>query len=79
MRLDNETLMDPRVGSELQRFVAVRYDADQAVGRDLSQRYGVNGFPGFVVIDAGGNVISEFAGYRSADEFIAQLRMLRRS
>ncbi len=76
MRLDNETLMDPRVGSELRSFVAVKYDADQPVGKAISHRYRVGGFPGFVVIEGNGDILADFAGYRSADELISKLRSI---
>jgi thioredoxin-related protein len=55
----------------------VRYDADQPAGRALADRFNVRGYPSFVVIDGNGRVIDEFAGYRSASEFVGRLRPLR--
>ncbi len=49
------------------------------MGQRLAQRYRVGGFPGFVVVDDGGNVLSDFAGYRSPEGLIAQLRSIHGS
>ena len=73
----SQTLRDPRVGSELQRFTAVRYDADRGEGKAVAQRFGVRGFPGFVVLDGSGRKIDEFAGFRTADQFLLRLRQYR--
>jgi thioredoxin-related protein len=62
------------VESEIQRYVAVRYDGDRGEGAALGQRFGVDGYPTFVMVDAQGRKIDEFSGYRGPDELIARLR-----
>ena len=69
--------MDPRVGSELRRFIAVRYDADRGEGKRVAESYGVRGYPNFYVVDGRGQVLDEFAGFRDADSFIRRLRQTR--
>lgn len=59
-------------------FVAVRYDAERGEGRAMAQRYGVDGFPGFVVLDANGRLIDKFAGFYSPEDIINRLRSSRR-
>ncbi len=65
------------MGQELQRFVAVRYDADRGEGKAVAQRFGVNGYPGFVVVDGNGRKIDEFAGFRDANQFLRRLKTYR--
>jgi thioredoxin-related protein len=59
-------------------YVAVRYDADAGEGSALAQRYGVRGFPTFVLVDPGGRELDRFSGYRTPEEFVARLRGGRR-
>ena len=58
-------------------FVAVRYDADRGEGKTMAQRYGVDGYPGFVILDANGRMIDKFAGFRSSEDIINRLRSVR--
>lgn len=55
--------------------MAVRYDADGGEGNALAKRYSVAGYPAFVVLDANGRAIDEFAGYRTPGEFVNRLRL----
>ena len=69
--------MDPRVGGEMNNFVAVRYDADRGEGKAVAQRYGVDAYPTFVILDRNGSKIDEFAAYRPPDQMIQRLQSYR--
>jgi thioredoxin-like negative regulator of GroEL len=62
------------VGSEVARFVSVRYDGDSPVGKSVAQRFGVRGFPSVVIVDGSGRKLDEFSGFREAPQFIQRLR-----
>ncbi len=57
--------------------MAVRYDADGGEGKAVAERFGVRGFPGFVVVDGNGRKIDEFAGFREPNQFLRRLRTYR--
>jgi thioredoxin-related protein len=62
------------VGSEIARFISVRYDGDSAIGKSVAAKFGVRGFPSVVIVDGSGRKLDEFAGFRPADQFIMRLR-----
>lgn len=62
------------MGSEVARFVSVRYDGDSPVGKSVAQQFGVRGYPSVVVVDGNGRKIDEFSGYREPEQFILRLR-----
>jgi thiol:disulfide interchange protein len=70
-KMSRETLPDPRLGRHMAGFYNVRVDPDTPDGRALATRYGVNGFPTLVRLDASGNAVSRMEGFRSADDLIA--------
>ena len=55
--------------------MAVRYDAERPAGKALAAQHAVAGYPTFVVLDADGRQLDEFAGYRTPDEFVNRLRL----
>jgi thioredoxin-related protein len=59
----------------MSKFVAVRYDADAAVGKGVAKRFGVDAFPAFVILDRNGNTVDEFAGFRPPADIINHLRV----
>lgn len=48
------------------RAVVLRADIQQPAGRELSERYGVDVVPGWVVLDPGGRVVVRLEGTRGA-------------
>ena len=62
------------MGSEVARFVSVRYDGDSQIGGAVAKQFGVRGYPSVVIVDGNGRKLDEFAGYRKADQFIMRLR-----
>ena len=61
----------------MSRFVSVRYDADRGEGKAVAQRYGVDAYPTFVILDRNGSKIDEFAAYRPPAEMVARLKRYR--
>lgn len=64
----------PQVASQmaLKSVVFVRYDIDDAYGRELAQRYHAHSVPTFVVLSTNGELVLRRAGApRSRDEFVA--------
>jgi thiol:disulfide interchange protein len=56
--------------------VTTRLDADTPEGRSMSSRYGVNGFPTLLVVDATGRELKRIVGFRDANALAAELRGL---
>ena len=73
-KLQAGTLSKPEVGSEMSRFWNVRCDPDDPAGRTLALKYGVNGFPTLVFVDAAGNKKKELAGCAAPADFISRVR-----
>ena len=74
MRLDRETLRNPRVGGEVARFVAVRYDGDAPTGDAIARQFGVRGYPTLLLVDGNGRKLDELVGFHSPDQLIGRLR-----
>jgi thiol:disulfide interchange protein len=78
-KMDRTTWKHPEVVRRSGDLVAVRVDAEEGrqrdgfVGRELAQRYQVQGFPTLVVIDADGNVIARSSGYQDPRQFLGWL------
>ena len=73
-KMNRETLSRPEVQAHLaQRFVAVEYDVDTPLGRELAQRYGARGYPTMVVVDAAGRATQTIVGAREPQAFLAML------
>lgn len=78
-KLDDETLPDPGVQAAAGRFVFVRYDADRGVGQTLATKYGIQGFPALVLLDASGNERDRWSGFNEPELYAAILRNLAES
>lgn len=72
-RLEQDALPDASVRAHLAAFEVVRYDADRAPGRDLARRYGVQGFPTWVRVDAAGAEVARYVGYDSPADLVARI------
>jgi thiol-disulfide isomerase/thioredoxin len=70
---------EPAVTERLEGLVAVRIDADDAnerngfSGQGLAERYGVQGFPTQILIDADGRVLSRHDGYQTTRQLLGWL------
>ena len=59
-----------------QRFVAAKYDTDQATGAELMKRYGSGSIPLYLIFDTEGNLLGRMQGATSAEEFMANIRKI---
>jgi thiol:disulfide interchange protein DsbD len=80
--LDEKTFTDPRVVSELDRFVRVKADltaAEDATTKALTKQYAILGVPTIVFIDAKGNenANARLTGYEPADEFLKRAQSVK--
>jgi thiol:disulfide interchange protein len=72
-RLESTTLRDANVASVLQNKVvplSLNVDGD---GKELSNKYEVDGLPTIIVLDAGGREIGRIPGYMPPDSFLERV------
>ena len=86
--MDEKTFQDAAVAKKLQeRFVTVKlnaednsgvvhYKSQQYTNPQLTQAFGVNGFPSLAFIDSNGEVITLIPGYVEADMFLQILNYI---
>lgn len=78
-KMNKTTWKHPEVIERLGRIVAVRVDAEETTERNgfrgdrLAARYGVNGFPTMILLDADGQVIDRTGGYQEPRQLLAWL------
>ncbi len=72
-KLDETTYADPAVQSTLGRLVAVKLDAERG-GRAEAARYGVEGFPTVLFLNAKGLEVARIPGYLPPGEFLEELK-----
>lgn len=80
--LDEKTFTDPRVVSELDRFVRVKADltaAEDATTKALTKQYAIVGVPTLVFLDAKGNetASARLTGFEPADEFLKRAQSVK--
>lgn len=71
-KLDKDVYTDAQVSALAKEFVCVKVDTDKA-GADAS-KYGVQGLPTIVFMNADGTVIDKIVGYNPAPEFAAAMK-----
>ena len=74
-KLDREVLVEPKVVSELRKFICVKLDVDK--NHDVAMAYGVVSMPRIIVINTQGEIIGDWLGYHDADEFLQLLADIR--
>jgi thiol-disulfide isomerase/thioredoxin len=78
-KMDQTTWRDASVIERLANVLAVRIDAEDRQERNgysgvaLADRYGVQGFPTLVVLDATGRLVSRTSGYQTSGDLIEWL------
>lgn len=78
-KMDRTTWKDPEVIRRTGDLVAVRVDAEEGQrrdgfsGRELAQRYNVDGYPTLLVLDAEGREIARTGGYQEPGQLTAWL------
>ena len=80
--LDENTFTDPRVVSELDRFVRVKADltaAEDATTKALTKQYAILGVPTIVFIDAKGNesASARLTGFEPPDAFLKRAQSVK--
>lgn len=70
--LDSQVFSDRETGWRMNAFF-INYKADaESQGRALAAKYGVNAFPTGLFLDAEGNLLHSFIGFRPVPEFILE-------
>ncbi|GHB54183.1 thioredoxin family protein [Persicitalea jodogahamensis] len=70
--LDSQVFSDKETGQRMNAFF-VNHKADaESGGRGIASKYGVNAYPTGLFLDAEGNLIHKFVGFRPTPEFIAE-------
>ncbi len=59
-----------------ERFVAAKYDTDQATGADLMKRYGQGAIPLYLIFDTEGRLLGRIQGASSPEEFMQSIRTI---
>ena len=74
-QMDKEVFPNELVHKELtQNFVAVKIDVfKEKLGDTLNMRYGVSGYPTFLILDPSGKLLSMFAGYKDPGLLLTEL------
>ena len=64
----------PLLGQDLEGVAFTRLDAElEDSGLELAETYDVHAYPSFILLDAAGEEIDRWAGYSTAEDFIATL------
>lgn len=69
---DRTTLADARVRAALGSVVPLKLDADRE-GKELAERFGVDGFPTVVFLDGRGTEVGRIPGLLPAGPFLEEL------
>ncbi|PXY45996.1 thioredoxin family protein [Flavobacterium hydrophilum] len=74
-QMDKEVFPNPKVASLLEtNFITFKSDIlKEEIGKKLSMKYGVTGFPTFIFMNADGRVIDIAGGFQNADQFTVLL------
>ncbi len=73
--LDRTTWLDEKViESVKEKAVAIKIDVDE--NRDLAARFSIRSIPTIIVLDADGNEVTRFIGYRDADRFLSEFEAI---
>lgn len=76
-RLKSTTFKDPAVGDYFnQRFVSIAIDGEKGEGVALAQKLQLTAYPTLYILDAQGNVKRKMVGYRSAEQLLAEVKMI---
>ena len=63
-----------KVGSYMNpKFVCVKYDMEKSEGPELAKKFGIQGFPTFLILNPDGNVRHRLIGGDEADKFISRV------
>ena len=74
-QMDKEVFPNEIVSKELlQNFVGVKVDVfKETIGETINMKYAVSGYPTFLILDANGNLLSMFTGFKDAGLLYGEL------
>ncbi len=74
-QMDKDVFPNPLVSKELaESFVAIKVDVfKEKLGDTINMKYGVSGFPTFLILDGSGRLLSMFSGYQDPSLLMKQL------
>lgn len=76
-RLKATTFRDQAVGEYFnKRFVSIAIDGEKGEGPALAQKLQLTAYPTLYILDAQGNVKRKIVGYRSAEQLLAEVKMI---
>ena len=76
-QMDDDVFSRRDVGDFMARyFVCAKYDGDLETGAALSQRYGVDAVPSYLIFDTSGELLARTSGARTAREFLRDMRTI---
>ncbi|MFN0006411.1 MAG: thioredoxin family protein [Planctomycetota bacterium] len=76
-RFDADVLSDAAVVAQMRDLVCLKIDAQSAAGVPLAARYGVRDLPALVFVEPDGLLRERLDGYRSATQFVQEIRRIR--
>ena len=59
-----------------ERFIAAKYDTDEATGKELMKKYGSGAIPLYLIFDTDGNLLGRIQGAAPADKLMAEIRKI---
>ncbi len=66
-----QTFADAEVGTfTSENFISYKLDAEKGEGETISQKYGVEAYPTFLVFNAEGKLVGKEEGFMDAERFI---------
>jgi thiol:disulfide interchange protein len=76
-RLKATTFKDQAVGEYFnKRFVSIAIDGEKGEGPALAQKLKLTAYPTLYVLDSKGNLVRKIVGYRTAEQLLAEIKML---
>lgn len=72
--------MEPTIEAAQSKFAGriefQKLDGDDPANQELQSRYGVTGYPCFILVDSQGQFVNKVSGYKEEDAFIEQVEQL---
>lgn len=74
-RLDKDTYTNEKVIKLSSQLVSLKLDAEKE-GKELAQKYNVQGFPTILFLDAKGEIMGRISGYMGPDPFAREIEKI---
>lgn len=77
-KLDQEAYVNPKFVQFMKNFVTLKLNSeDNGEGSRLAEKYGIDGLPSMLVLDASGNLLNKLSGYMQANEIIQEVQRVQ--